>query len=129
MKYEIIYIASQQEMAPSMYTITCQDSEAKAFMQAINKELKAMEKSRRRELKESLKEGARTQPHRQMKKEKNRYYFDEFQVEDVCKAAQRLEGQEIRCSFLKPRFEITVSHIEDLERNIDEIVKNINIAQ
>jgi len=129
MKYEIKYIAAQQEMAPSMYTITCQDSEAKAFMQAINKELKAMEKSRVREFKEALKEGARIQPHRQMKKEKNIYSFDEFQVEDVCAAAQRLEGQEIRCSFLKPRFEITVSHIEDLERNIDEIVKNINIAQ
>lgn len=129
MKYEIKYTTAQQEMAPSMYTITCQDSEAKAFMQAINKELKAMEKSRRRELKEALKEGARIQPHRQMKKEKNRFSFDEFQAEDVCTAAQRLEGQEIRPSFLKPWFEITVSHIEDLERNIDETVKNINITQ
>jgi hypothetical protein len=129
MKYEIMYIAAQREIAPAMYTITCQDSEAKAFMQAINKELKAMEKSRIRELKEALKEGARTQPHRQMKKEKNKYSFDEFQVEDVCKAAQRLEGQEIRCSFLKPRFEITALHIEDLERNIDKTVKNLNLTQ
>ncbi len=119
MKYAIKYIPATEEMAPAEYTVTYLDRKAKAFMKAINKELIKMEANRKIEFKHVLKEGAREQPHRQMKRDKDKFSFDDFQVEDVCKAAQDLIGQRIKVSFIGPTIEIIPEHVEDFERVID----------
>ena len=111
MKYKVEHIKE--------YIVTCEDSEAKAFMQNINKELVRMEANRRIEFKHGLKEGIIQQPHREMKKEKNKFIFDELQKEDVCQAAQNLIGRKIKTSFLGPSIEIIPEHVEDFERSID----------
>jgi hypothetical protein len=103
------------------YTVICEDSAAKALMKAINKELIRMEANRRIEFKHALKEGAREQPHRPMKKEKHNFVFDDLQAEDVCRAAQNLIGRRIRCSFFGPTLEIIPEHVEDFERLIDTL--------
>ena len=103
----------------TLYTVICEDSVAKAFMKAINKELIRMEANRKIEFKHALKEGAREQPHRPMKKEKHNFVFDYAQKEDVCQAAQNLIGRRIKCSFFGPTIEIIPEHIEDFEQSID----------
>jgi len=119
MKYKIEYTPAKEEMAPAIYSVICQDRQAKALMKAINHELTKMEANRRIEFKHALKEGAREQPHRQMRREKDKFIFDSLQVEEVCTAAQDLIGRRIKCSFIGPTLEIIPEYVADFERVID----------
>lgn len=115
MRYEIRYLSADAEMQPAIYEIICQDNEACALMKAINRELKLMERGRRREMRHRIKDAIRAVPHKPMQKYKNIFSFESYQIDDVSAAARRLIGRNIRAGFLGSMFNITLRHIEDLE--------------
>ncbi|MGD9109161.1 MAG: hypothetical protein PVI75_08400 [Gammaproteobacteria bacterium] len=115
MRYEIRYLPAGAEMQPAIYEIICQDNEARALMKEINRELKLMERGRRREMRHRVKDALRAVPHKPMHKRKNLFSFEPYQIDDVCTAARRLIGRNVRAGFLGSIFNITLRHIEDLE--------------
>lgn len=125
MQYEIQYLASRSPMSQASYKVVCQDSEAQALMKEINRELKLMERGRRRDIKHGVKDAVRAVPHKKMQKSKDGFLFEEHQVDDVCIAARRLIGRNIRAGFLGSIFNITLRHIEDLEAMLAAKAKNL----
>lgn len=120
MKYDVRCGTADSTLKVSTCTIICQDSEAKAFMKAVNKELRRMEAERKRNLAKGLKEGIRATPHAFLHKDGNQFSFDTFHFEDICTAAESLGKQRMRVrnSIFAPAFEITPEHVETFERAI-----------
>lgn len=123
MQHEIQYLASSTPMHPASYKIICQDGEARALMKEINRELKLMERGRRRDIRHGVKDAVRAVPHKTMQKHKDNFLFEEYQLDDVCIAARRLVGRNVRAGFLGSMFNITLRHIEDLESMLAEKTK------
>jgi len=110
MKWTISYLPPQSAATPSTYIITCEDSEAKALMKAINHELKWMEANRRKELKAGSREAATQAPFDLIKQENNQFHFDN--LNQVALAAKHLIGQLIKPSFLSRKIDITTETID-----------------
>jgi len=123
MQYEIQYLASVTPMHPASYKVVCYDNEAKVLMKEINRELKLMERGRRRDIKHGVKDAVRAVPHKSMQKSKDCFSFEAYQADDVCIAAHRLVGRNVRAGFLGSIFNITLRHIEDLEAMLAEKTK------
>lgn len=123
MRYEIRYLPAGAEMQPAIYEIICQDNEARALMKEINRELKLMERGRRREMRHRVKDALRAVPHKPMQKRKNIFSFEAYQIGDVGIAARRLIGRNVRAGFLGSMFNITLRHIEDLEAMLSIKIK------
>ncbi len=122
MEYEVRCSAIEKDINISTFIIICMDSEAKAFMKAVNKELRRMEAERKREITKGLKEGIRATPHKFLHKEGNKFSFDNLHLEDVYTAAESLGKQriKIRASFVGSLFEITPEHVETFELAIEK---------
>ena len=123
MQYEIRYLVSNTPMHPASYRVICYDGEARVLMKEINRELKLMERGRRRDMKQGIKDAVRAMPHKTMQKNKGSFFFPEYQLDDVCIAARRLVGRNVRTGFLGSVFNITLQYIEDLESNLAEKTK------
>jgi hypothetical protein len=123
MQYEIQYLPSTEPMRSAMYHIICQDNQAKALMKEINKELKLMERGRRRDIRQGIKDAVRATPHKPMQKRKNVFSFEDYYVDDVCIAARRLIGRNVRSGFLGSMFNVTLRDIETLEEKLAEKAK------
>ena len=118
MQYEIQYLPSTEPMRSAMYQVICQDGEAKALMKEINRELKLMERGRRRDIRQGIKDAVRATPHKPMQKRKNIFSFEDYCVDDICIAARRLIGRNVRSAFLGSTFGITLRDIEALEETL-----------
>jgi hypothetical protein len=112
-------------MHPATYKVICQDGEARGLMKEINRELKLMERGRRRDIRHGVKDAVRAVPHKPMQKRKDSFSFEAYQIDDVCIAARRLIGRNVRSGFLGSMFGITLRHIEDLESMLAEKTKGL----
>lgn len=123
MKYEIIYNPSQQTLIPSHYTIICNDVESKAFLKAINQEIKRMETDRKRELRTGLREGITSTPHKEMKKQGNKFLFEKIHLNDILTAGHNIanQRQRIRVSFLGHMITITPELMSDFEKKLVQV--------
>lgn len=122
MQYEIKHTPTKEETGASIYTVTCQDSAAIAFMKAINKEIKRMEAERIRQLNKGLKEGIRTTPHTSMQTVGNDFSFDNFHLDDIYAAGESISRQRIKveCNFQGSVIEINPELMERFEQAIME---------
>ncbi len=51
------------------------------------------------------------------------FYFEDYCVDDICIAARRLIGRNVRSAFLGSMFGITLRHIETLEETLAAKIK------
>ncbi|MBN1684283.1 MAG: hypothetical protein JW855_02450 [Gammaproteobacteria bacterium] len=113
MKFSVAYLPAESDLVAGDFIITCEDDEAKYFMEAINRELKWMEAKRVDAVRKGSKMGVREIPHYPMQKEDDHYHFNSMHKEDVCLAARHLVGEE-------QEIIITTEMVDELEKELYE---------